>query len=263
MQITIISLGVFLSLVLVLSFLRIKSAGRFTVETREIVAAVVVVGLFLFVSGEIKEIAFGDVRLVREIKKAADKLVKENVADQQVDTLTKETVMYDETESQAKGPVTRIPKLIETKAEALSFQLRSQYYVAAAVAKYIEELTKAPFLKYLVFNDRQGEFIGMADAREIARQFHSKDGRLTPENLTNYIKEGRIEKLRDLPGYIGAEEALSSKLSTREALSKMLEKNFEKLPVIDDTKHFVGIAYRTQLMGKILMALAPADESMQ
>ena len=147
MQITIISLGVFLSLVLVLSFLRIKSAGRFTVETREIVAAVVVVGLFLFVSGEIKEIAFGDVRLVREIKKAADKLVKDNVANQQVDTLTKETVMYDETESQAKGPVTRIPKLIETKAEALSLQLRSQYYVAAAVAKYIEQLTKAPFLK--------------------------------------------------------------------------------------------------------------------
>ena len=112
MQITIISLGVFLSLVLVLSFLRIKSSGRFTVETREIVAAAVVVGLFLFVSGEIKEIAFGDVRLVREIKKAADKLVKDNVANQQVDTLTKETVMYDETQPQAKDSVERIPKLI-------------------------------------------------------------------------------------------------------------------------------------------------------
>ncbi len=55
-----------------------------------------------------------------------------------------------------------------------------------------------------------------------------------------------------------ATESLSSKTTTRDALSMMLERNVEQIPVIDEVGHFQGIAYRAQLMGTILMALAAA-----
>ncbi|CAB5122288.1 hypothetical protein D3OALGA1CA_2655 [Olavius algarvensis associated proteobacterium Delta 3] len=257
MSMTFFSLALFFGLVVLLAFLRIKTAGRFTIETREIVAAIVVVGLVLFVSGEIKEIAFGDVRLIREIKKAAKAPVKENVATRQVDTISSNTLRFEESRTGTKGSVERIPMLIETKADALSFQLGSDYYVASAIAMYLEELTKAPFLQYLVFTNPKGEFVGVADARAIAEQFAPGDSSLTPRQLTRAIQNANIAWLRQLPGYIGANDALSAGLSTREALSQMLERNVDKLPVIDGAKQFIGVAYQSQLMGNILMAITP------
>lgn len=257
MNVTLFYLLLFLVLVVLLAFLRIRTGGRFTIETREIVAAIVVVGLVLFVSGEIKEIAFGDVRLVRDIKKAAGTPVKENVASRQINKISESTLLYEEARTETKGPVTRIPKLIDTKADALSFQLGSEYYVASAIAMYLEELTKAPFLRYLVFTNRQGEFLGMADARAIADRFHFRDGVLTPDRLTDAIENSKGAELRKLPGYIRADEALPASLSTREALSRMLARNVDKLPVIDGAKQFVGVAYQNQLMGNILMAITP------
>lgn len=220
MSMTFFSLALFFGLVVLLAFLRIKTAGRFTIETREIVAAIVVVGLVLFVSGEIKEIAFGDVRLVREIKKAATAPVKENVTTRQVDTINTTTLRFQESRTGAKGSVERIPMLIETKADALSFQIGSDYYVASAIAMYLEELTKAPFLQYLVFTNPKGEFVGMADARAIADRFGSRDRALTPDRLTSAIENATRAELQKLPGYIGAvfsEEGISAVSSKRSA----------------------------------------------
>ena len=249
-----VSIVVFFILVVTLAGMRIASSGRFTIESREIVAAVVTVGLGLFVFGEVTEIAYGDVRLVRTIKKAAATPVKERVADMLTDEFSEESLQFESATTEAKGSPELIPKLIDTKATALSFQLGSDYYVGWVVAQYVNELTRAPYLRHLVFNDSGGRLVAIADARAIAVEFARLDGDVAAERLTDWIANADIGALRRLPGFVHVDDALSADLSTREALEKMLQGNSEELPVVDEGR-FVGIARRTILMGAILMAL--------
>jgi hypothetical protein len=256
---SLITIVAFAAIVLLLAGARIASKGRFTIESKEIVAAVVAVGLGLFVFGEVSEIAFGDIRLVRAVKEAAATPVGARVGEGQTEQISAASLEFEEVVTEAKGAPDRIPILIETKASALSFRVGSDYYVAWVVAQYVDELTKAPYLRYIVFNDSRGLMVGMADARAIAERFETGDPMLTPDDLTRWIEDDDRERLRGLPGYIDAADALLGTLSTRDALAAILERNTADLPVVDQAGRFVGVAHRAQLMGTILMALTDSD----
>ena len=148
-----------------------------------------------------------------------------------------------------KGAPDRIPILIETKASALSFQIGSDYYVAWVVAQYVGELTKAPYLRYIVFNDSSGLMVGMANARAIAERCETGDPMLTPDDLTRWIEDDDRERLRGLPGYIDAVDVLAV----------ILERDTADLPVVDQAGRFIGVAHRAQLMGTIRMSLTGSD----
>ena len=85
MEPSLIAIVAFAAIVVLLAGARIASKGRFTIESKEIVAAVVAVGLGLFVFGEVSEIAFGDIRLVRSVKAAAATLVGARVGEGQTE----------------------------------------------------------------------------------------------------------------------------------------------------------------------------------
>ena len=114
-----IAIGAFAAIVLLLAGARIASKDRFTIESKEIVAAVVAVGLGLFVFGEVSEIAFGDIRLVRAIKEAAATPVGARVGEGKTEQISAATLEFDEVVPETKGAPDRIPRLIETKASAL------------------------------------------------------------------------------------------------------------------------------------------------
>lgn len=254
-----IAIGAFAAIVLLLAGARIASKDRFTIESKEIVAAVVAVGLGLFVFGEVSEIAFGDIRLVRAVKEAAATPVGARVGEGKTEQFSAATLEFDEVVPEAKRAPDQIPRLIETKASALSFQVGSDDDVAWVVARYVNELTKAPYLRYIVFNDSNGLMVAMADARAIAERFQAGDPALTPDALTRWIEDADRERLRGLPGYIDAADALPGTLSTRDALAAFLERDSADLPVIDETGRFIGVAHRAQLMGTILMALTDSS----
>ena len=76
----VLSVGAFVLFAVLLAFVRVRSEGRFTVETREITAAVVAVAIGLLLFGELDEIAFGDLRIARKISEEADKSVVDRIA---------------------------------------------------------------------------------------------------------------------------------------------------------------------------------------
>lgn len=257
-----LSIGGFVLLVAVLAALRIYSQGRVTIEIKEIVAAVAVVGLALFVFGEISEIVLGELKLVRALKEAEATSVEDRLPQLATKRLSSETLVFEEEETQAKGASTRIPVLIETQATALSFELGSEYYVARVVADYLLQLTEAPHLRYLVFNDHQGRLVGIADARAIAARFRAPNrATVTPNQLTDWIEQADINALSLLPGFVSAEVAIQVSASTRQALNFMVQEHAELLPVVDAAGVFKGIVHRDQLVLAILNALTgPATE---
>ena len=245
----VIAVAAFVLLVVFLAGMRIWTKGRFSLESREIVAAVVAVGLGLFVFGVVTEITFGDVRIVRAVRDAASASVS-------VDQLA---LQFEPSEVEAKGASGLIPALIENETSALSFQLGSDRYVPSVVMRYLEELTKEPYLRFLVFNDQVGRLVGVADARAVAEEFRQSEAVLDAKALTAWINGSDIEQLRGLPDFVDGGEALLANVSTRDALSVMLKRNAERLPVVDETGRFLGIAYRAQLVSTILIALSDAS----
>lgn len=256
MNITISAVIVFVGLAILLPYLRTKSGGSISIQTSEIVTAVIAVGILLFVSGQISEVAFGDVRLVRNIKEAANKPVKEQISGPIIDEIRRSSFRFEETRTFAKGSVAAIPRILERKAKVLSFELGGDYYVGSAIAQHLDELTKAPYLQYLLFTDSSRRMVGIADARAATAQIKANSPSITWDSFTNWIKQSNVAMLSRLPGYLEAKDAIKNTMTTQEALAKMLEINADRLPVVDANGRFIGIAYRAQLMGKILMALS-------
>ena len=79
MYTAVFTIAAFVVIIAALAALRIYSGGRLTVEIKEIVAAISVVGLGLFVLGEVTEIAFGDIKLVRRVEEAENTNVKDRI----------------------------------------------------------------------------------------------------------------------------------------------------------------------------------------
>jgi CBS domain-containing protein len=245
----VLSIAAFVVLIAGLAALRIYSAGRITIEVKEIVAAIAVVGLGLFMLGEVTEVAFGDVKLVRRVKQAQDERVKSRIPD------TASTVVVEEQRIDDKGGPGAIPSLIDSQVTALSFSLGGDYYVPKYVAQYLLDLTEAPYLRYVVFNDDQGRFAGIADARAIATAFRVGSEVLTSELLTQWIKTNNVEALRTLPGFVGVDRAVQDLATTREALDLMVQQHAAWLPVIDASGSFKGIVHQDKLVLAILDAL--------
>lgn len=248
----VLAVGAFLLFAILLALVRVRSGGKFTVETREIAAAVVAVGIGLFLLGQFDEIAYGDFRLVRKISAEASTPVGERVAGRTT------TVKYEPVGEQARKQGTdAIERYLRKGVEALSFELgRRNYYVPRVVREYIDRLTRAPYLRYVVFYEADGRMKAVADAREIAARFRAGDPELTPEAFTDWITNPDLARLKGLPGYV---EPVGAKNSTREALAKMLEFDADFVPVMGEDGRFVGIARGSQMIGTLVSALAAAE----
>ena len=156
-----------------------------------------------------------------------------------------------------KGGTDAIEKYLRSGVEALSFDLgRKNYYVPSVVRQYIERLTRAPYLKYLVFYGPDGKMHAVADARAIAAHFRTGNAKLTPRSLTAWITKPDLMQLKGLPGYV---EPVGVKSSTREALAEMLRFDADFVPIMDERGKFVGIARGSQLIGRLVSALAAAE----
>ncbi len=248
----VLSVGAFVSFALLLALVRMRSGGKFTVETREIAAAVVAVGIGLFLFGEFDEIAYGDFRLVRKISAEANTPAGDRIAN-------KLTILnYEPISQQArKEGAGAIERYLKSGVEALSFDLgKKNYYVPGVVRQYIERLTKGPYLKYIVFYEPSGKMKAVADARAIAAHFRTPDAKLTPRLLTDWIAKPDLARLKGLPGYV---EPVGVKSSTREALTKMLQFDADFVPIMDEQGRFVGVARGSQLIGRLVNALAAAE----
>lgn len=253
MNTAILTIAAFVVLIAALAALRIYSNGRLTVEIKEIVAAISVVGLGLFVLGEVTEIAFGDIKLVRRVEDAKNTKVRDRIPE------GTSVLVFERQHTDEKAGPAAIPKFIETKVTALSYRLGSNYYVASMVAQYLLALTDEPYLRFIVFNDDQERLKGIADARAIASAFRSKSEHLTPELLTNYIKTGNIEELGKLPGFVSSDLAVKDSATTRQALDRIVQNHAELLPVVNESGAFRGIVYRDQLVLAILDAFSGAE----
>lgn len=254
--------------------LRVRSRNTIDVRSSDIVLALLPLVLWMFLTGKIEKLGFGDLTITRAIDKAA----KEPVAKQVQTALPIEAVPITE-----KGGESEIQEAINKKSQALSFRLgRGGYYRGGAIMEYLDRLTQYPYLRYLILNHGDGKFFGLVDARQLAgllrnpqrqseppsptptgsyREPQQRSGggtepRLTANNLANWLNANTTTELETLPGFIGAENALPKSADRKQALQAMNNLEVPTIPVVDEKGIFIGTIDRSKLTASILTDIA-------
>ena len=245
-----ISVGSFVLILAMLVLIRAKNS-RFEVKPADIVVAVVPVMVFLLVTGRLQkfEIGEGGVKIETAFVKASTSAIASQITP--LAGLPAEPIAIDE-----KRAVEEIPRLVEHKTEGLLFRLGHGGYYGQAIQEYLIQLTREPFLNYLIFENPDGTFFGMADARGLTALFETQRPPFTAKDFAEWLNRGNREALSRLPGFIGSQDALNKQTDKRRALQKMEALNMDTLPVVQEKSRFAGIVNRSRLTASLLIDVA-------
>lgn len=245
-----VSVGSFILIVCLLVMLRSKNS-RFEVKPADIIVAVVPVILFLLVTGKLQKFEIGEsgIKMEAAFVKASTSAIAGQITS--LKGLPSEPIQVD-----PKMGVGEISRLIKRKTEGLLFRIGHGGYYGPAIKEYLVRLAHEPFLKYIIIENPDGTFFGMANARELASIFESHEGQAplyNAQDFADWLNRTNKEALSQLPGFLSSQSALSKEADKGQALQKMEELNIETLPVLDQGKRFIGIVDRSRLTASLLI----------
>ena len=249
-----VALTMFAALLALLVALRTKTGNKVDIRNSDIVLALVPVALWLFLTGKIQEFGFGEVKIVAAIKMAATAPVGPEVSKLTIEAVSEPVRMM------SKGAPDVIPQMINTKSQALSFTIGQGGYAGPAIADYLDQLTQYPFLRYLVLNNPDGTFFGIADARQIEDISRAPRPRFSFYNLAEWINGGDKTELAALPGFVSSDKALHKGDDKRKALEMINAADAQVRPVLDEAGRFDGMVDRSKLTASILTEIAQRVE---
>ena len=241
------AIGLFAVGLAVLIGLRARFATKFDLRGPDIVAALVPVGLLLFLTGRIGRLELAELSIEAAFVQAAESEVEPLVAE--LSSLPVESIKV-----QPKSGVGNIEKLIREGSEALSFSLRYGGYDGRAVRRYLEDLTAQGSLEHLVITDEEGRFFGMADAMRTASLIRIGD--LSPDEFAEWLAKSDEDAIMKLPGFVPATSALTAETDKRMALETMQNLGVDKLPVVNSSGKLLGLVDRSRLSSSIIVDIA-------
>ncbi len=244
---TIIAVVLFLLVLAAIIWLRSRFP-KLEIKTSDLTVAVVVIALWLLLTGKITKFQLGDLNFETIFAQAAGAKVAEQVA--KVEPLPVHALR-----TVAKGRVDRIPELQQQKSEAVSFQLGDQGYAGSAIREYLT-LTQEPHLRYLIFNDAKNRFAALADARATQVLFVQEAAAFSENDLAQWITLGDLTALSRLPGFVKAEDAVLDTMDKKEVLERMETQGQDQLPVVDKEGKFVGMVERARLTASLILDIS-------
>ncbi len=138
-------------------------------------------------------------------------------------------------------------------------------YWGPAIQKYFESLDAHAFLRYAIIYYQDRTLFGVFEAKELLLYFREK-GENSYHSFARYLNnpnEDSVRSLKDLPGFISGEYAVTSSSNKRSVLEKMEKLEMGILPVIDSNRRFVGMVDRTQLTASLIIDVAKKLEGIK
>lgn len=249
MGVLIVVICSFILIVFGLVLLRVKTGNKFEIKNSDILLALIPIFLWLFITGKIERIRVAEVEIVRAFREASQSAIAPEVTS--LNGLPVEAVR-----AVPRGGTGEIPRLVAMRAEALVFRLGHGEYSGPVINKYLTDLTKYPFLRYIVIADPSEKLVGIADARKLASIFQGPTYPYSPQDFAEWINSSDIKAIKQLPDFVGVEDAINKTTNKRVALEQMESLNVETLPVIDEEGRFVGIVDRTRLAASLIIDVA-------
>ena len=248
-------LAVGLVLFLLSLVLRVRTKGLCEVKTVDLALVFIPLLIGLLITGKIQKFSVGgvDIETAQAFVGASKQPIKGQVVSAVPATI--DDVVSIAMESSGKGPVDRIPQLIETKIESLEFYMGHGGYWGPAIEKYFTSLGAYNFLKYIVIYDNSKKLFAVYKARAIIEHFDKlfDDEYDKLANALNYPSDEAAVYLSSLPGFISGRYAIKIKSDKRFTLKKMEKTGLDDLPVIDDNGKFIGIISRNRIISSLIV----------
>jgi hypothetical protein len=245
-----LSIGTFVAILALLLVLRARDS-KLEIRATDIVVATLPVLIFLLVSGKIQKLEFGEggVKIETAFVKASTTEINSQVT--AITGLPMETTRVDIKES-----VFAIPQLVEKKTEGLSFRLGYGGYYGPAIHEYLARLTAQPYLKYIIIENGDGTFFGMADARQLFAMLSNPYGQVKADEFARWLINSNRASFTKLPGFIAAGHAVKPSADKSQTLQLMEQLNVDILPVINDQGQYLGIVNRARLVASLILDVA-------
>jgi len=240
---------------------RAKTGGKYEIKMIDLALVLIPLFFWLVRTGKIQKFAVGGIEFetAQAFIGASEESIETQVA--LASPLNIKDVVQT-VERGEKGGVDQIPKLIKKKTEALEFRLGKGGYWGPAIQIYFESLDAYAFLRYAVIHNKDGTLFGVFEAKYLLRYFREQ-GESAYHNFAERLNQSSEQELKDLPGFIPGEYAVSSTANKRSVLEKMDVLKQEILPVIDSNKLFKGMVDRTQLTASLIIDVAKKLESIK
>ena len=200
--------------------------------------------VFLIFSGRIKEFKAGDISA-----KFAD--VSQQPVNVDPEQIAAEGEEVQEVSKRNLSELnTRIRELDPTKPVFMSLTLGGSYDLDA-LDYYFHRLSESRNFKFVIFLNRDKSFTAYAPARIFWEWVRDRE---RSEECIRLIKEGNIDRLRMIPGFIT--KVLSTTSSNVEALQEMNERRLDDLVVLDAGSKEMKVVNRQQILSKMMLAIA-------
>ncbi|MDZ7380080.1 MAG: hypothetical protein ONB06_12135 [candidate division KSB1 bacterium] len=242
--------------------LRVFSGGRYEIKTTDLVFLVIPLLVVALATGKLKGIdIFGVKADLSELWAAA---VQTKIAGQvapAVPATVQDVVQV--VELGTKGGIQELRRLIERKIQALEFKLGHSGYYGPAIKTYFEALSGSSSLRVIVVDKPDGKLFGMYDAADLIGYLRvaGEQGYEQFQKLLNSGSEAARAELAKLPGFVGADHAVTAVTSKRDALARMEQLNIDILPVVDEQRRFVGTVERAKLTASLILAVTDKLEN--
>jgi len=182
----IISILIFVALLVVIIFIRIKN-DKLEVKPTDIVIAIIPIVIVLLVTGNFETFEFGGLKVKSAFVKASESAITHQVTHIKPDKPDSLSMKPWEpplfSPSRTLGALKNMPSraakaniIIPIKrAEALQFILGDGHYAGDAIMHYLSSLIKYPPFHYIIIINKNGTFFGLADGRTIYNLFQNRD----------------------------------------------------------------------------------------
>ena len=256
---TLLSVGAIL--VIASLFLRVQSGGRYEFKTGDLVFLVIPLLLVSLATGKIKGLDLFGVKadLSALWVEAAQAKIEKQVAP--AASASVQDVVHI-MEMGAKGGTQDLQRLLQRRVEALEFRLGFGYN-GSAIQAYFDALSGSSQLRSIVVNNQDGTQFGMYLAGDLIGYLRvtREQGYAELGQRLNRGDETSRAELRKLPGFVGAEHAVTASTSKRESLARMEQLNVDSLPVVDNGRRFVGTVDRGKVTASLILAVTDKVEN--
>lgn len=235
-QTVIISLVFFLTLFIVSRGNLLSSQLGFKLEPVHVFIALIPFIILLIVSGKLKEIRGpGGIGLSMrdEIQKPVSSEIIESTS-----------LEVDSAYVMQKGSSIRDKRneIAENPPQVLSFKIGVEnIYANRVISEYIDVLEPFPEFRFILFNDKNGKFMGCMKFSDFKVVLRTGD-------ILQMIESGQI---LNTPRVI--RNSIQTTSTTRQALNEMERLKSNILPVVDHEQKFIGMVTQEELVRKILI----------
>lgn len=233
--------------------LRVLSGGRHEIKTNDLVFLILPLLVMALATGKLGNVEiFG---MKADFSKLWAAAARTNIEGQVARTTVQDAVHVMEIAT--KGGIHELQQLIKRKTEALEFKLGHSGYYGPAIKTYFEALSGSSNLRVVVVDKPDGKLFGMYNAADLIGYLRvaGEQGYQRFQELLNSGSEEAQAELAKLPGFVGADHAVTATMSKRDALALMEQLNTDSLPVVNEQQRFIGTVERAKLTASLILAV--------